>query len=67
MTAAPRDSSSPPPDRRKAASFRAVFSLPVDLGRQLAMIGGTQVAQGQGSIDMRFESEGRSPAGALRR
>lgn len=42
-----------------------LISLPVDLGRQLAMIGGAPVAQGNGVIDLRFESEGRSPAGVL--
>lgn len=41
------------------------LSLPVDLGQQLQMINGTKVALGQGSIDLRFESAGRSPAGAL--
>ena len=41
------------------------LSLPVDLGQQLQMINGTKVALGQGSIDLRFESSGRSPAGAL--
>ena len=42
-----------------------LLSLPVDLGRQLAMIDGAQVAEGHGIIDLRFESEGRSPAGVL--
>jgi hypothetical protein len=41
------------------------LSLPTDLGQQLALINGAQVAAGEGSIDMRFESAGRSPAGAL--
>ena len=41
------------------------LSLPVDLAQQLTLISGTQVAAGEGSIDMRFESSGRSPAGAL--
>lgn len=42
-----------------------VISLPVDLGRQLALAGGGGVMEGEGQIDLRFESEGRSPAGAL--
>lgn len=41
------------------------LSLPIDLGKQLQLINGTAVAQGQGSIDLRFETSGRSPAGAL--
>ncbi len=49
----------------ESRTLSGAFSLPVDLGRQLAMISGGQVAQGQGNIDLRFESEGRSPAGAL--
>jgi hypothetical protein len=49
----------------ESRKLSGAFSLPVDLGRQLAMISGGQVAQGQGDVEMRFESEGRSPAGAL--
>ena len=40
-------------------------SLPMDLGQQLATTSGTPVATGQGNIDLRFETGGRSPAGAL--
>ncbi|WP_421694736.1 AsmA family protein [Aestuariivirga sp.] len=39
--------------------------LPVDLAHQLALVGGAQVASGEGEIDLRFDSEGRSPAAAL--
>jgi hypothetical protein len=49
-------------DSRKLSGL---VNLPVDLGQQLALIDGGKVALGQGSIDLRFESEGRSPAGAL--
>jgi hypothetical protein len=39
--------------------------LPVDLARQLRLAGGAPVASGEGSIEMRFETAGRSPGGAL--
>jgi len=42
-----------------------LVTLPVDLGRQLALAGGGAIAAGEGSLDLRFESEGRSPAAAL--
>lgn len=47
---------------RKITGF---LSLPLDLGRQLALAGGQPVAEGQGKLELRFASEGRSPAGAL--
>ncbi len=49
----------------ESRKLSGVLSLPLDLGQQLATISGTPVAAGQGSIDMRFSTEGRSPAGAL--
>jgi hypothetical protein len=49
----------------ESRKLSGLVSLPVDLSEQLAMISGGKVALGQGSIDLRFESEGRSPAGAL--
>ncbi len=42
-----------------------LFRLPIDLARQLALAGGGPVASGAGSVELRLESEGRSPAAAL--
>lgn len=42
-----------------------VVSLPVDLASQLATMDGAKVASGEGTIDLKFETAGRSPAGAL--
>jgi hypothetical protein len=42
-----------------------LVSLPLDLERQLVLAEGAPVASGRGMLDLRFESEGRSPAGAL--
>ena len=43
-----------------------LLTLPIDLGKQLALAGGGGgVAEGEGSLDLRFESAGRSPAAAL--
>jgi len=39
--------------------------LPVDLARQLRLAGGAPIASGEGSIEIRFETSGRSPGGAL--
>jgi hypothetical protein len=39
--------------------------IPVDLFRQLALVNGTPVASGLGMLDVKFDSEGRSPGGAL--
>ncbi|MGQ0486164.1 MAG: AsmA family protein [Hyphomicrobiales bacterium] len=39
--------------------------LPVDLARQLRLAGGEPVASGEGSIELRFATRGRSPGGAL--
>ncbi len=39
--------------------------LPVDLARQLRLEGGAPVASGEGSIELRFAAQGRSPGGAL--
>jgi uncharacterized protein involved in outer membrane biogenesis len=46
-------------------AIKGLVNLPVDLGRQLALINGAPVAEGEGLLDLRFETEGRSPAGAL--
>ena len=42
-----------------------LVTLPVDLGQQLALAGGSPIAEGEGSLELRFESAGRSPAAAL--
>ena len=42
-----------------------IVSLPLDLASQLSTMEGAKVAAGDGSIDFRFETDGRSPAGAL--
>jgi len=42
-----------------------LLTLPIDLGKQLALAGGGVIAEGEGSLDLRFESAGRSPAAAL--
>ncbi len=39
--------------------------LPIDLARQLRLAGGAPVASGEGSIELAFETQGRSPGGAL--
>ena len=39
--------------------------LPVDLARQLRLVGGAPVASGEGAIELAFQSRGRSPGGAL--
>ncbi len=39
--------------------------LPLDLARQLLLAGGAPVAEGTGSIELGFNSRGRSPGGAL--
>lgn len=46
-------------------NITGVVSLPLDLATQLATADGAKVASGHGNIDLRFESGGRSPAGAL--
>lgn len=42
-----------------------VIRMPVDLSTQLAQVAGGPVAQGNGSIELSFDSEGRSPGAAL--
>ncbi len=42
-----------------------VVRLPLDLSSQLVLQSGASVAQGKGVAEIRFESEGRSPAAAL--
>lgn len=39
--------------------------LPVDLARDVSLVNGTPVAEGQGQIELRFSGAGRSPAAAL--
>ncbi|WP_290545107.1 AsmA family protein [Aestuariivirga sp.] len=39
--------------------------MPVDLGRQLALVTGGPVAAGEGEVDLTFSSVGRSPGAAL--
>jgi hypothetical protein len=39
--------------------------MPVDLAQQLALVTGGQVASGEGSVELTFTSEGRSPGAAL--
>ncbi len=39
--------------------------IPVDLQKQLALINGAPVASGLGVLDVKFQSEGRSPGGTL--
>jgi uncharacterized protein involved in outer membrane biogenesis len=39
--------------------------IPFDLARQLALVNGMPVAEGQGQFDVKFESTGRTPGGAL--
>jgi hypothetical protein len=39
--------------------------LPVDLAKELKLVNGTPVADGQGQIELRFTGAGRSPAAAL--
>jgi hypothetical protein len=49
----------------ESRKITGVLSLPLDLAAQLSTIEGTRIASGEGSIDLRFETAGRSPAGAL--
>ena len=46
-------------------NLSGALSLPLDLPGLLSLSSGTPVAQGRGQIDLRFTSEGRSPAAAL--
>lgn len=46
-------------------NISGLVTLPVDLGTQLALAGGGAIAEGEGSLDLRFDSSGRSPAAAL--
>ena len=39
--------------------------IPIDLARQLALVNGAPVAEGLGTLDVKFDSSGRSPGGAL--
>ncbi len=39
--------------------------IPVDLARQLSLVNGSPIASGLGMIEVKFQSEGRSPGGAL--
>ena len=39
--------------------------LPVDLAQQLKLANGGSIADGQGTLEVRFDGEGRSPGGAL--
>jgi len=41
------------------------LKLPVDLAQQLALVSGGPVASGEGEVEVRFDSEGRSPGAAL--
>lgn len=41
------------------------ISIPVILQNQLALTGGAPIAEGQGMVTVSFESDGRSPGGAL--
>lgn len=42
-----------------------LLRIPVNLGGQLALSNGAPVAQGIGSVELRFDSAGRSPGAAL--
>ena len=42
-----------------------LIRIPVDLAGQLALASGAPVAEGSGTVELRFESEGRSPGAAL--
>ncbi len=46
-------------------ALEGTIVLPLDLARQLRLAGGAPVASGEGSIELRFQSQGRSPGGAL--
>ncbi|WP_395663862.1 hypothetical protein [Aestuariivirga sp.] len=50
-------------DARRTLS--GLVSVPVDLGLHLRLVNGMPVAVGQGLVELRFESEGRIPAGVL--
>jgi hypothetical protein len=41
------------------------ISIPVDLARQMALAGGVPVVEGLGLVEVKFDSAGRSPGGAL--
>ena len=41
------------------------IGIPVDLGHQLRLAGGSQVAVGQGTMEVEFQTDGRSAGGAL--
>ena len=41
------------------------IGIPVDLGRQLRLAGGSTVATGQGTLEVQFQTDGRSAGGAL--
>jgi len=41
------------------------IALPVDLGRQLRLAGGAAVTEGQGTVQVEFQADGRTPGGAL--
>ena len=42
-----------------------LIRIPVDLARQMALAGGAPVAEGHGLVEVKFDSAGRSPGGAL--
>lgn len=46
-------------------SLKGRVLLPVDLAKQLALVNGSPVAEGEGSIDVSVSGSGRTPAGAL--
>ena len=43
----------------------ATVTLPIDLAKELKLVNGTPVAEGQGQIELRLAGAGRSPAAAL--
>jgi hypothetical protein len=51
--------------REASRMLEASVRLPVDLAKELRLVDGTPVAEGQGQIEIRFAGAGRSPAAAL--
>ena len=49
----------------ESRKLSGLFRLPIELERQLALVDGRPVVSGSGSLEFRFESEGRSPGAAL--